>query len=136
MASLTKTSLSGQQYVDYTYDSQILETGELKTLSGYEAIQNSLKLWLYSLRGERIRNPEWGGYITRWLFKPLSVETMDKLQFSLLIGLREEFTPRLIINNVTVTPDYENESWIIEIDATLPTTSENVRVIENVRRIV
>lgn len=136
MASLTKTSLSGQQYVDYSYDSEFLETGELKTVEGYEAVQNALILWLYSLRGERIRMPSWGGYVTRWLFKPLTADTAENLQFCLTIGLREEFTPKLNIKTVSVIPDFENDSWIIEIDASLASTSESIHVIENIRRIV
>lgn len=136
MASLVQTSLSGQQYADFVYDSRISETGELMTVQGYEAVKNALILWLYSLRGERIRKPSWGGYLTRWLYKPLNEDTAENIQFSLLIGLREEFTPALEVNKVTVTPDYENESWIIQIDAVLASSSETIQVIENIRRIV
>ena len=137
MASINnaKTSLSGQTYVDYPYDARMQSNGDMILLTDYEAVENSLRLWLYSLNGERIRMPNWGGYVTRWLFKPLNSDTADNLQFSILTGLREEFYPTLSVSEVNVTPNFEDSSWTIEIRATITRTKEEVYVIENVRRL-
>lgn len=134
--AISNTSLSGQTYVDFSYDADIQPNGDLRLLQDYEAIQNSLRLWLYSLRGERIRRPTWGGYVTRWLFKPMSSNTADNIQYAILTGLKEEFSPALQIQEVNVTPDYEDKSWTIEVKAIVVRSQEEIHVIENIRRIV
>lgn len=135
MASLSSTSLSGQIYKDFPYDAQMDLNGNMIVLENYEAVQNSLRLWLYSMRGERIRRPTYGGYVTRWLYKPLNEDTRENIQYAILTGLREEFYPTITVSEVNVTPDFENESWTIEIKATLDRTQEDLYVIENIRRI-
>lgn len=135
-SSSVKTSLSGQKYIDFPYDAQIDSKGNMVILENYEAAQNALRLWLYSLRGERIRQPSYGGYVTRWLYKPLNESTRQNIQYAILVGLRDEFTPSITVTELNVTPDYETESWTIEVKATLNRTQEEIYVIENVRRIV
>lgn len=130
------TSLSGQKYIDFPFDAQIDSGGNMIILENYEAVKNSLRLWLYSLRGERIRRPTYGGYVTRWLYKPINEDTRQNIQYAILTGLRDEFSPTLTVTELNVTPDFETESWIIEIQATLNRTQEEIYVIENVRRIV
>ena len=130
------TSLSGQKYIDFPFDAQIDSRGNMVILENYEAVKNSLRLWLYSLRGERIRRPTYGGYVTRWLYKPINEDTRQNIQYAILTGLRDEFSPTITVTELNVTPDYETESWTIEIQATLNRTQEEIYVIENVRRIV
>lgn len=136
MNSTVNTSLSGRGYIDYAYDSELTTSGDLITYQGYEAVRNALILWLYSLRGERNRLPEWGGYVTRWLFKPISEDTAENIQMSIMMGLREEFSPSLSIEQVSVVPNYNEDCWYIEIRARMTTTREEIHVIENIRRIV
>ena len=132
--AIAKTSLSGQKYVDFPYDAEMYSSGEMVLLEDSRAIQNALKLWLYSMRGERMRMPTWGGYITRWLFKPLNEDTAENIQFGIISGLREEFSPILQLQEVNVTPDTLNDCWTIEIRAVTPHAQEEIYVIENIRR--
>lgn len=134
-SSSVKTSLKGQVYKDFPYDAQLDSNGDMIILEDYAAVQNALRLWLYSMRGERIRQPNYGGYVTRWLYKPLTEDTRDNIQYAILTGLREEFYPTITVNEVNVTPNYEDESWTIEVKATLDRTQEDLYVIEDIRRI-
>ena len=134
--STVKTSLKGQTYIDYSYDSLFrTETGVLVTYEGIEAVRNALILWLYSFKGERMRQPERGGYVTRWLFKPLTEDTAENIEFAILQGLENDFGSALKITQVTANPDFENDSWIIEVKAYLPTSKKEIYVIENIRRV-
>lgn len=133
---ITATSLKGQKFIDFSYDSQQSVTGDLIVLRDREAIQNALVLWLYSLRGEKIRLPSQGGYVTKWLFKPLTLDTQQNIQFAIASGLQNEFSPILKIKEINVTPDNENDSWLIEVKAVITRTQEEIYAFENIRRIV
>lgn len=135
LLSTSKTSLSGQTYKDFSYDAQIDEVGELVVLTDRAAIENALRLWLYSFKGERIRRPTYGGYVTRWIFSPLNEDTAETIDMAIRQGLEKDFSPRLAINYLSVVPDYEEEAWIITLRVTVVRTKEEIHVIENIRRI-
>lgn len=135
LLSTSKTSLSGQTYKDFSYDAQIDEVGELVVLTNRAAIENALRLWLYSFKGERIRRSTYGGYVTRWIFSPLNEDTAETIDMAIRQGLEKDFSPRLAINYLSVVPDYEDEAWIITLRVTVVRTKEEIHVIENIRRI-
>lgn len=135
LLSVAKTSLSGQSYKDYSYDAQIDNVGELVVLSDRAAIENALKLWLYSFKGERIRRPTYGGYVTRWIFSPLNEDTAETIDMAIRQGLENDFSPKLSVKYLSVTPDYENDAWIIKLKVTIVRTGEDIYAIENIRRM-
>lgn len=122
-------------YKDYSIDAELETTGALKILVGKEAITNALRQWISSFRGEIIRDPNRGGYITRWLMKPLSEDTALAIKRAILDGFVDEFYPVLIPSLIEVIPNYEREYWEIHIEAYSPEFRENINVIENIRRL-
>lgn len=132
----SETNLQGEVYVDFSYDSGMTESGELITLSGRDAVENSLRLWLYSFFGERIRLPKWGGYITRWIYQPLTIDSAMTIKSAIISGIEDEFRPMLQLSSLEVTPDLESDCWIIEMSVKLISTGEEIHTIENIRRII
>jgi hypothetical protein len=122
-------------YKDYSIDADLTSTGALKVLEGRDAIANALKLWISSFRGEVMRDPSKGGYVTRWLMKPISETTAVAIKRAILDGLNDEFYPVLIPSVVEVIPNYEREYWEIHIEAYSPEFRETINMIENIRKL-
>ena len=122
-------------YKDYSIDATLTSTGTLEVLEGKQAIINALRLWLSSFKGEFIRDPERGGYITRWLMKPINADTALSIKRAIFDGLTDEFSPALIPSAVEVIPNYEKEYWEINIEAYCPAFRESINVIENIRKL-
>lgn len=122
-------------YKDYSIDADLTSTGALKVLEGRDAITNALKLWISSFRGEVMRDPSKGGYITRWLMKPISETTAVAIKRAILDGLNDEFYPILIPSIVDIIPNYEREYWEIHIEAYSPEFRENINMVENIRKL-
>ena len=122
-------------YKDYSIDADLTSTGALKVLEGRDAITNALKLWISSFRGEVMRDPSKGGYVTRWLMKPISETTAIAIKRAILDGLNDEFYPALIPSVVEVIPNYEREYWEIHVEAYSPEFRENINMVENIRKL-
>jgi len=125
--------MNNNQVKDYIYDASEDSKG-IMVLSGTKAVENALKLWLVSFKGDTIRHPEAGGYVTQWLFKSMDEDTQFDIKTAIRVGLEREFVPVIKIDKVTVTPDYQQESWQIEIRGYVPALQEEIYVIENLRK--
>lgn len=122
-------------YADYSLYADTDELGNLKVLTGRDAIENALKIWLSSFPGESIRNPSKGGYITKWLFKPMSDNTAQMIKEAIVECLNEDFSPALTLRSVEVLPDYNKAQWQISIGAYSPTLKTDVNINESMRSI-
>ena len=118
---------------DYSYNA-LEDSQGLMVLKDREAIENALRMWLVSFKGERTRNPDAGGYVTQWLFKPMNEDTAFDIKTAIRVGIEREFVPNVEIYSVTVDPDYVNESWYIEVYGFITVLQEELHVIENLRR--
>lgn len=127
--------LNGIIYKDISYDSQMSFSGELVTVEGKDALENAMRLWITSFLGERIRHPDWGGLITRWLYKLMTPDVEEEIRLGVTLGLQNEFSDVMKLTNVSVSADYEDKLWHIEVSAYLLRTNEEVYVIENLRMI-
>ena len=123
------------KFKDYPMDAELTVNGVLRTLEGTEAITNALRQWISSFKGEVIRQPNRGGYISRWLMKPITEETALAIKRAILDGLTDEFTPVLIPQVIEVIPHYEQQYWEIHVEAYSPEFRESVNVIENIRKL-
>lgn len=127
--------MDAYQIKDYIYDGSEDSKG-ITILEDVEAIENALKLWLMSFQGERIRRPNDGGYVTRWLFKSMDEQTAFDIKTAIRIGLEREFIPKITIDQIVVNPNYQNESWEIEVKGYIPSIQQEIYVIENLRKQV
>lgn len=122
-------------YKDYSMDAEVDTEGVLVVLSGKEAVENALRQWITSFRGEYIRNPQKGGYVTYWLLKPLNDDTQRAIREAILEGIYEDFTPQIVVKNLTVVPNYTNLSWEISLEAYSPTVKESINIYEELRHL-
>jgi phage baseplate assembly protein W len=122
-------------YVDYSSIGEIESNGHLRLLTGQEAVENALRLWIASFRGEIIRRPELGGYIIQWLMKPLSDDVAIRIREAIEDGLYEDFQPRVMIRRLDIVPNYERDYWKIELEGYCPAIKDNINLSEKLRRI-
>lgn len=123
------------RYIDFDSNAEIEPNGSLRVLSGVEALENSIRLWVASFRGEVIRKPERGGYIVQWLMKPMNEETRRRIKEAIQDGLFEDFQPKIQITRLDVIPNYELGYWQIELQGYSPALKEAFSLSEKLRRL-
>lgn len=127
--------MTNKEYKDYIYSAEEGSSGII-VLEGSEAVKNSLRLWLTSFKGETIRKPSAGGYVTKWLYKLLNESTASDIKTAIRVGLDRDFSPNLTVNSVKVTPDYKEQCWVIEIKGYIEILQEEFQIIERLRKQV
>lgn len=121
--------------VDYAASGAIDNQGNLKVYTDLDAIHNSMKLWLASFRGEKMRMPGKGGPILRALFKPMSDEAALEIRRGVQEGLRNDFSPPITTTSIEVTPDYEHDTYIISVRGYCPSYRAQIAFDEKVRKL-
>lgn len=94
--------------------------GNIPVLTDQDALINCINLWICSFRGERLYRPREGGIIADALLKPISDERANQMKADLVDGLAYQFTPHVIVESCTVSPDYERGCYNIEIRGRCP----------------
>lgn len=133
---MANTNLNIKQAFDYNVIGGLDTEGNIKTLTGKEAVINSLKVWLLSKTNDYIRKPGKGGYLYNWLCKPMSENVQRRIISSLRIGLDQDFYPRLIVKSLQVIPNYEKRYWTIIITGYVPSAKETIDFEQNFSSIV
>jgi len=110
--------------------------GHIKDVWGADALNNAIKMWIASYRGEAIRNPNSGGYITQWLMKPMNEANIPSITMSIKDGIEQDFSPSLTINAVTVTPNYVQRYWKIYLDVYSSDLKIRTQVSANIKNQV
>jgi hypothetical protein len=100
--------------VDYRARTEV--NGGLKYFWNDKALNQSVKLWLASFKGEIIREPERGGYITYWLMHPMNKENIDNIETSIYDGFYQDFRPYLEIRKLKVEPNFAERYWYIYME--------------------
>jgi phage baseplate assembly protein W len=86
----------------------------LVTENSYQAINNSIHNIIFTNKGEKVGDPEFGTSIKKLLFNQMDVIT-EHLMRSELIDTIERYEPRVIIDDVSVTADYDSNLYRIQI---------------------
>lgn len=86
----------------------------LVTENSYQAINNSIHNIIFTNKGEKVGDPEFGTSIKKLLFNQMDVIT-EHLMRSELIDTIERYEPRVIIDDVSVTADYDSNLYKIQI---------------------
>lgn len=84
----------------------------VSTVSGPEAIEQSLKILLSTNQQERVRRDNYGADLTRFLFEPLSYELLYELQ-TLVEKAITEYEPRIQVDEVDVAVDETQQGLIM-----------------------
>jgi len=112
--------------VDFIAEGNTNEQGNLQVVRDLAALNNAIKLWLGSLRGERLYHPKKGGVIMPYLLKPMSQDSADRMKEGIREGLRYDFEPSVIVRKCEVVPDYENSLYQILVIGFCPSLNSDV----------
>lgn len=118
---------------DYDYRGTVDVKGNLKQLWGKDALDQSLKMWIASMKGESIRNPNRGGFLLAWLLKPITETTVEDIKMTIRDGIYQDFRPYLRIIDLVVEPNYEKRYWYIELKVYSPDLKVQTTVSERVK---
>ncbi len=118
---------------DYDYQGQTDNKGRIKEFLNKEALSQSLKLWIASMEGDIVRQDKRGGYITRWLMKPMTSVSIDAFEMSIRDGIYQDFTPHLVIQTLEIKPNFEGRYWNIYLEVYSPDYKTNAIVDEKLR---
>lgn len=90
-------------------------TDDLMVVKDFVAIKKSVQNLLTTYPGERFFNPNVGSRITRLLFDPVDYinSTSIRSEIEYTIGA---FEPRVLLNSVSVEPNFNEDGYDILID--------------------
>ena len=94
--------------------------GEL-SISDFDAIRNALNNIFLIRKGSRILHPSFGSNLTMFLFEPMNESTAQMIGESIDNMLRQE--PRIIADVITVLPNFNTNSYDINITFIIPSIS-------------
>jgi|694.fasta_scaffold20645_2 phage baseplate assembly protein W len=99
------------------------------------AIAGSIRNLLLTSHYERLFNPELGSNLKKMLFEPIDNITTSIIQGMILQTIKN-YEPRVTIEDVIATPDYDNDRYDIKIVFFVNNTLEPITVsffLERVR---
>ena len=122
------------------YDLDILgsldSNGQVKELYDKEAIENSIIVWITSYNTDILRNPGRGGYLTSYLSKPMSDTVQALMREALIDGFNQDYNLVLQLKQLIITPDYENKTWNIFVEAYIPDIKDTVQASTTLNNLV
>jgi len=121
---------------DTDLQGRVDSSGIIYQYYGKEAVQNSIILWLTSFKEDIIRNSGHGGYLTQYLYKPMSPQNRTNIIESLVDGFNNDYVPSAQLNSIKVTPDYENNQWIIDLNVYISVIKEIVSVSTTINNLI
>lgn len=106
-----------KKYVyDIDYQGLRDDKGGLKHVWNEEALNQSIKLWIASFKGDVVRQFNRGGYITYWILKPMTQDIAERIKMSIQDGFYQDFTPYLEIQTLKVEPNFAQRYWYIYME--------------------
>jgi phage baseplate assembly protein W len=91
------------------------------------AVINSIKNIILTNRFEKPFDPEFGSDVRRLLFENLDIITASALEKEIETCITN-YEPRVILNGVSVSPDFENNSFKVDMQFSIENTSEPVTI--------
>ncbi len=89
------------------------KTGNIKIVEGEDAINQSIKLILSIMRGEKVRS-DMGSSLYALLFNPISDETAEEIQSVIQTNI-SRFDNRIFVEEVSVIPNLNQKYYEIVI---------------------
>jgi hypothetical protein len=109
--------------------------GNIPVLKDLDALNNAIKLWLGSFRGERLYNLRKGGPIIGYLLKPMSEEIANDMNRAIRLGLKNDFVPSVKVSKCEVVADYENSQYIINLTGYCPSLNSDVHYADTINSL-
>lgn len=96
------TESPGQTLYDYSIAGGFDVNGQVTKVYNDEALNQAIGIWLRLKQGEMLYKPTLGGYTYSFVTKSLSEEGRLALKEFLIIGIENDFTPKLNILQLSV----------------------------------
>jgi phage baseplate assembly protein W len=90
-------------------------TKDFIQLKNESAIARAVRNLILTGRGERFFDPIYGSEVKKLLFENVDVETAITLREEIRLVI-ENYEPRVVVNDVIVTPDVDNNQFLVTID--------------------
>ena len=106
--------------------------GRMVWSEGEANIRESIKVILLTELNERLRLPDFGGGLNRFLFEPNNATTRQLIRDRIMRALAQ-WEPRIVVQSVSVDPDAQDQqAAIATINYKLVATQASERVSLNV----
>lgn len=102
-------------------------TGQITRRANVESVKMSLRNLILTNKYERLRNPEFGGNIRRYLFENFVSTTASEIADEIKYLIRN-YEPRVRLIDTKVTPDEDNNTMNIRITFATNLVQENQEV--------
>lgn len=102
-------------------------TGQITRRKNVDSVKMALRNLILTNKYERLRNPEFGSNIRRYLFENFSPDMEGEIQEHIKY-LIENYEPRIRLIDVSVTVDDDNNTLLIRIIFATNLTQENQEV--------
>lgn len=109
-------------YSDFHPTLDTTTSGNVKVLYDEQVIVQSIRTILATVQGERVRS-SFGSGLVRYLFEPIGRETADDIRAGLLDAIVKN-EPRVDVNRVVVIPDFDNNTYDVQIDLFISALSQ------------
>ena len=93
-------------------------TNDLVQVKDKAAIVQAMTSLILTNKGERLFQPEIGCDVSGMLFEPLDFGTAGLIKSSIKETL-DKFEPRISVNDILCTPDYDNNGYSVEVFYTI-----------------
>lgn len=101
-------------YSDFDPKLSLTRSGNVKINYDEDAITQSIRNIIATVKGERVRS-NFGGGLVRFLFEPISVDTANSIRYNLKEVI-EQFEPRVDVQRILVVPEPDSNTYRVSID--------------------
>jgi phage baseplate assembly protein W len=123
----TYTDLELDLIIDYTKNSalnNIREQSDIRADYDVNAIKNSIFNIFTTIPGQKILNPTFGLNLLYFVFTGITTSNARSLGDIILKGITK-YEPRVNVDNINITTDMENQTYIIDMILSIPTLNIN-----------
>jgi phage baseplate assembly protein W len=124
--SLKRNYLYKDVLLDLTSDvylnkviNQAVPLSDIQVLYDIEAVKTSIANCFLTSPGQRILNPTYGIDLRRYLFEGINEDVAYFIENDIQVKL-PRFEPRVVVKNVTVSPDPDNQQYLITLEIDVP----------------
>jgi len=120
--STVYTDLTLDLTLNYTYSNQlnkVPQISDIKVDNNLGAIYNSISNLITTTPGQKPLNPLFGINFSDLLFLPVTDDRALLIGNAIVLGI-QKFEPRVVINNINVTPDPDKNQYTIGFNISVP----------------
>lgn len=119
--------------VGYSYSKALLKSvdiSDVQAIYDLDAVKNSITTCFLTSPGQKILSPNYGIDLRRYLFQPVSDDTAFFIRQDIISRL-PEFEPRITIRNLSITTDYDEQQYEINLTIDVPSLNAYNITIKN-----